>query len=217
MRSLGIAVSFLCLCVPLQAQQPAFSVGGMLGYDSGLGVHAFATVSDFAQGLPVTVRLRLGRTSTDPGDPAAARRIFINDATNGTPVESGRTWDGGLDVLVPRGEHRRLWAGLRYTHFLGHFTFIGGNEDFEIRSSLWGLAAGADLTFPMSPGMDLVVSGGAEAYFSGRLQGHDTSYSSDGQNVNPRGTYTYTDADRAINQPKLRPILMVGVSRRLGR
>ncbi len=212
-----LVVVSLLICAPLAAQQPDFAIGGLLGYQSGFGVQVFATASNFAQGLPVSVRLRVGRTSTDPGDPVAARKIFINDATNGTPMESGRTWDGALDVLVPRGPHSRVWLGLRYAHFLGNFRFIGGNEDFDIRSASWGLAAGADLTFPMSSRVDLVISGGAEAYFSSRIQGHDTSYSPNGQNVNPRENFTYRDADRAIHQPKLRPTLMVGVSRRLGR
>ena len=217
MRSFCLVVLSLLACVPVSGQQPDFSVGGLLGYQGGLGVEVLATASNFAQGFPFSARLRVGRTATDPGDPATARRVFINDATNGTPVEHGHTWNGGLDILVPRGRHSRLWAGVRYTHFLGNFKFVGGNEDFDVRSASWGFAGGADLTFPMSPRMALVVSAGAEAYFSGRLQAHDTSYSPDGQNVNPREGFTYQDADRAVNQPKLRPTLMVGVSRRLGR
>lgn len=217
MRIFGIVVLSLLACVPVGGQQPAFTVSGLLGYQRGLGVEVLATAANFAQGFPFSVRLRVGRTSTDPGDPAIARKVFINDATNGTPVEHGHTWNGGLDILVPRGRHSRLWAGVRYTHFLGNFKFVGGNEDFDVRSASWGLAGGADLTFPMTPRMALLVSAGAEVYSSGRLQAHDTSYSPDGQNVNPRGGFTYQDADRAVNQPRLRPTLMVGVSRRLGR
>ena len=217
MRAIRAVVCSLLLSSPLAAQQPDVSAGGLIGYQRGLGVESFATVSHFAEGLPISVRLRIGRTATDPGDPTAARRIFINTATNGTPVESGRTWNGALDVLVPRGPHHRLWAGIRYTHFLANFKFIGGNEDFDVRSSIWGLSAGADLIYGVSPRMDLIISGGLEAYRSSRLQGHDTSYSPNGQNVNPREDFTYRDADRAINQPRLRPTIMVGLSRKLGR
>jgi hypothetical protein len=212
-----VALLSLALCPPVSAQQPGVSIGGLMGYQGGFGVQAFATARDFAQGLPVAVRVRLGRTSMDAGDPAAARRIFINDATNGTPATKGRSWDAGLDVLVPRGRRSRVWLGVRRTQFVANFKYIGGNEDFDVRSGLWGLAGGAEAGFPMSPRMDLLVSVGAEAYFSSRLQGHDTSYSPNGENVNPRGDFTYRDADRAVGQPKLRPAFLVGVSRRLGR
>jgi hypothetical protein len=69
----------------------------------------------------------------------------------------------------------------------------------------------------MSQRMDLLVSAGLEYYRSARLSGHDTSYSPDGENVNPRKDYSYTDADHAVSQPKLRPVVVVGVRRRLGR
>ena len=44
------------------------------------------------------------------------------------------------------------------------------------------------------------------------LSGHDTSYGPDGQYVNDREGYTYTDADNAVNQPKFQPMLMVGLT-----
>jgi len=62
----------------------------------------------------------------------------------------------------------------------------------------------------------LVVSGGGEYFFNARLSGHDTSYSPDGDDVNPRRDYTYDDADEAVEQPTFRPVFMVGVSWRLG-
>ena len=68
----------------------------------------------------------------------------------------------------------------------------------------------------MGPRMSLVLTGGAEYFFSTRLTGHDTSYSPDGDNVNPRKDYTYSDADAAVEQPTWRPVVLVGVSYRLG-
>ena len=50
-----------------------------------------------------------------------------------------------------------------------------------------------------------------------RLTGHDTSYSPDGDDVNPRKDYTYSDADRAVGQPTWRPVALVGLLYRLGR
>jgi hypothetical protein len=50
-----------------------------------------------------------------------------------------------------------------------------------------------------------------EYYFSSRLRGHDTSYSPDGENVNPREEYTYNDANEAINRPGIEFRLMIGL------
>ena len=67
---------------------------------------------------------------------------------------------------------------------------------------------------------DYIRSGrkhGLEYYRPARLSGHDTSYSPDGEDVNPRQDYSYTDADQAVSHPKLRPVVVVGIRQRLGR
>jgi hypothetical protein len=167
-------------------------------------------------GLPIQARLRLGRTSVEPGDPARARRVFINDATNGTPEEKGRTWDFGLDGLYPMGSTTNFFGGLRYSRFKANFNFVGGNENFDITSSHWGLAAGVEASYPMGRKTSLILVGGGEYFFSSRITGHDTSYSPDGDNVNPRQDYSYGDADKAVGQPTWRPVALIGVSYRLG-
>jgi hypothetical protein len=202
---------------PVAAQGPTLSVGGLVGYENGTAIQAFGTVRGLAEGIPWAVRLRLGHTAVSPGSPTLARRVFVNQATNGTPSASGRTWDGGLDVLLPRGPRTRIYAGLRHSSFMADFVFIGGNEDFEVRSSHWGVASGFEGGFPMARKLDLLLSAGAEYYLSSRIAGHDTSYSPSNQNVNPREDFTYADADEAVGQPKLRLALLVGVSYRLGR
>jgi hypothetical protein len=196
---------------------PGLSVGGFIGYQDGLSFQAFVSARDFAQGFPFQARFRLARTSVEPGSAPDARRIFINDATNGTPKEKGSTWDFGVDGLYPLGPRTRFVGGVRYTRFKANFKYVGGNEDFDVTSSHWGLAAGMEAEFPMSPRMSLVLSGGGEVFFASRLTGHDTSYSPDGDDVNPRKEYTYDDADAAVGQPVLRPVALVGVSYRLGR
>jgi hypothetical protein len=192
------------------------SVGGFLGFQDGVSFQAFGIAQNFAEGFPLKARLRLARTWTEPGSAPAARRIFINDATNGTPKKKGNTWDLGLDGLYPVGTRSHFFGGVRYTRFKANFKYVGGNEDFDVTSSHWGLAAGMEATYPMGRKMALVLSGGAEYFFSSRLTGHDTSYSPDGENVNPRKEYTYSDADEAVAQPKLRPIALIGISYRLG-
>lgn len=197
--------------------QSRLSVGGFLGYQDGPSIQAFVVARDFAEGFPLQARLRLARTTVEPGSAPDARRIFINDATNGTPKEAGSTWDLGLDGILPRGERSRFFGGVRYTRFKANFKYVGGNEDFDVTSNQWGLAAGMEAEFPMSPKLSLLLSGGGEYFFSSRLTGHDTSYSPDGDNVNPRKDYTYSDADAAVNQPVIRPVALLGFSYRLGR
>jgi hypothetical protein len=194
-----------------------FSVGGFFGFQDGPSIQAFVLARDFAQGFPLLARFRLARTSVEPGSAPDARRIFINDATNGTPKEAGRTWDFGLDGLYPIGPRTRFLGGVRYTRFTANFKYVGGNEDFDVTSGHWGLAAGIEAEFPMGSRMNLLLSGGGEYFFSARLSGHDTSYSPDGDNVNPRRDYTYADADDAVDQPTWRPVVLVGFSYRLGR
>jgi hypothetical protein len=43
---------------------------------------------------------RLAYTNMNPGNPADARKIFINDATNGDPEKSGWMWDVRFDASV---------------------------------------------------------------------------------------------------------------------
>jgi hypothetical protein len=194
-----------------------WSVGGFVGFQAGLSFQAFGVARNFAQGFPLQARFRVARTVVEPGSAPDARRVFINDATNGTPKEAGKTWDLGLDGLYPMGEKTNFFGGVRYSSFTANFKYVGGNEDFDVTSGHWGLAAGLEAEFPMGQKMSLILSGGGEYFFSSRLTGHDTSYSPDGDDVNPRKDYTYADADDAVDQPVWRPIALVGFSYRLGR
>lgn len=191
-----------------------WSAGLTVGYRSGFGIKAMGLVSGFTPSFAVTARLGIGYTSLDAGEPLAARSVFINDATNGVPEESGRTWSIELDVLYPVRvwslPRSHLYGGIRHTRFNGNFKFIGGNEDFDVTSNHWGVGAGIESYFAMSRRIDLLVSTGLDYFFSSRLSGHDTSYSPDETNVNSRNDYTYSDADAAVGQPKLEPMLMFG-------
>ncbi len=55
----------------------------------GPGLELQATASRFAHGFPFILRLAVGRYRLDPGDPAAACRIFINDNTNNVREKDG--------------------------------------------------------------------------------------------------------------------------------
>jgi hypothetical protein len=86
----GVVAAF-ALTPVLHAQDggPQFAAGGQLGYTAGLGIRAHLAAASFAQGFPLQARLGLSYAATAPGHALDARRIFINNATNGTPEQSG--------------------------------------------------------------------------------------------------------------------------------
>ncbi|MEJ2483701.1 MAG: hypothetical protein P8049_11475 [Gemmatimonadota bacterium] len=178
----------------------------------------FGRAGDFAEGLPVDFQLGIGHTSSDAGDPAMARRVFINNATNGIPRESGHSWDFALDALIPvhvlNLPRSYVATGFRHSRYTANFAYVGGNEDFDIVSRHWGIGAGLGSDFTVSRRMDLTFNLGLDYYFSSTLTGHDTAYSPDGTAVNPREDYGYGDADAAVGQPKFRPRLSTGLQYR---
>lgn len=193
---------------------PYFSGGFNLGYNSGFGVQGNLTISHFAQDFPLSLRLGVEYTSVNPGNPLEARVIFINDATNGVPEKSGYIWDFRMDFLfrakifsLPRSY---LFIGPRYSQFNADFKFIDGNEFFNISSNQWGLGIGAQSNFLLTRRLDLVLTTGFDYYFSSAIEGHDTSYGPDGEIINGRKNFTYSDADNAINQPKFVIKAMMG-------
>ena len=194
----------------------SFSGGVLAGTNGGPGVQFQGGIKDLAKGFPFILRFGIGYTSTDPGNAAGARKIFINNATNGVPEKKGRIWDFRLDFLYKVNwfswQRFYLYGGPRLSHFTGNFNFVGGNEDFDIRSKQWGIGLGLEKFFPMSSKLDLVITAGLDYYKKDTLQGHDTSYSPDGETVNRREDFTYDDADEAINQPGFVPRVMIGVN-----
>jgi hypothetical protein len=220
MKKLEVLFSLL-IFAQSQGIAQTTAVGFSLGHNGGPGVKIHGLISDFAQGFPLSAKVTIGYTSVNPGNAADARRIFINDATNGTPEQSGRTWDFRGDFLYKMKwfspARTYIYAGVRYVSFLGNFKFIGGNEDFDVTSNQWGIGTGLEMYFPISARMDLVSTAGIDYFIASELQGHDTTYSPDGENINIQHDYTYTDADRAINQPTVEFLIMIGLNYHLGR
>jgi hypothetical protein len=216
-RALSITLVLIAALFPLSSSQAArVSAGAQVGYNVGVGVSANAMLADFAQGFPMALRLTAGYTARQPGDANDARRIFINDATNGTPEEKGWFWDYRFDLMYDFGWSSvadiYVSGGVRYANTTANFKFIGGNEDFDVTSSQWGLGIGLDGFFDITQKLQFVLAGGIDYYFDSTLKGHDTEYSPDGDDVNPRRDYTYTDADAAINQPKWGGRAKIGIS-----
>ncbi|MBE9519405.1 MAG: hypothetical protein IMY68_12570, partial [Bacteroidetes bacterium] len=75
------------------------SAGILTGYNRGYGIQANFTLNKSASELPFDLRAGLGYTFLNPGNALDARRIFINNNTNGTPEKSGRSIDYRLDFL----------------------------------------------------------------------------------------------------------------------
>ena len=187
-----------------------------LGYYRGVGLHASLTALNFAQNFPFSVRIGLGYTRVSAGDGWAARRVFINNNTNGTARSNARVWDARLDVLCPLKllnlKRTTFFAGLRHSDFDAYFEYIGGAETFDVKTSQWGLGSGIETAFALSPLLDMVFTLGADYYFRSTLSGHDTYYRPNGDDTHPIGDYTYKAADEAINQPDVMTRLMVGLS-----
>ena len=200
------------------------SAGIMAGYNRGVGMQGNLTLHN--NGLPFQLRFGLGYTFLNPGIAADARRIFINNATNGEPEKSGRSIDYRLDFMFARSlfgmKHSYLVLGPRGSSFKGNFKYIGGNEDFDVTSTQWGLGVGIESHFTMAPKLDLVIVAGLDYYIPSTLHGHDTSYSPNNDNVNPRNDnenddtpFTYKDANAAIYQPGLMPYALIGLNFKL--
>jgi len=191
-------------------------LGTDIGFRSGLAFQLNGTVSNFADDFPLQMRLGAAYTSIDPGNPWAARRIFINNATNGTPEESGWMMDVRFDLLYKVKwfslKDAYFYAGPRYAWFTARFDFVGGNEDFDIVSDQWGFGVGLESRMKVSKNIQIVLNGALDYFFTDFLHGHDTSYYSDGEIVNGQEDFNYDDADRAINQPKMVPKISIGIN-----
>jgi hypothetical protein len=200
-----------------------FSGGIMTGYNRGFGIQTNFTAYNFSKEFPFELRFGIGCTFLNPGNAADARRIFINNATNGEPEKKGRSFDYRIDFLLPKSifsmNHSYIVFGPRFSTFRGEFKYVGGNEDFEVTSHQWGVGGGIENHFKMNQNLTLLIVVGLDSYFPSTLTGHDTSYSPDNDNINPENDnqnddapFRYRDANRAIKQPMFMPRAMIGVN-----
>ena len=197
------------------------SAGILTGYSRGYSLQANLAYRNSE--LPFELRGGVGYTFLNPGNALDARRIFINNNTNGSPEKSGRSIDYRFDFLIPKSvfglKNSYLLVGPRGSSFKGNFKYVGGNEEFDVVSQQWGLGGGLETRFSMSSKLNLVIAAGLDYYFPSTLHGHDTSYSPDNDNVNARNDnenndepFTYKDADEAIAQPRFMPFALVGLT-----
>ncbi len=220
-------IAFICISIfsfsqNTTTQDSKFALGFSTGYNRGLGFQANFTSLNPIESLPVHIRVGIGFTSLDPGSSSDARRIFINNATNGVPEEKGKAFDYRLDFMwqsnILNLEESYIVFGPRYSSFKANFKYVGGNEDFDVTSKQFGFGLGAETHFKISEKLNLVALAGLDYFFSNTLIGHDTQYSPDDDNVNPRNDnqnndeqFTFSDANEAIKQPSFMPRIMLGV------
>ena len=221
MRAVLLLCGFTLLAqAPCSGAAMLTATGLSLGTNGGLGAEGSVTAYDVAQGFPFSVRLGASLLSVDAGDAVLARRVFVNEATNGSPEKSAHRWDLRLDLRhqIQGSRFHGAWGyfGPRLSLFRATYDFAGGNETFDVTTNQWGFGAGIETLYPMGAAVDLSVSVGLDGYANADFIGHDSTYSPDNTNVNPKEAFTYASADKAVNQPRLAPRLMVGITRRLG-
>lgn len=204
------------------ADQSKLALGISTGYNRGIGVQISATALKPLANVPMQIRFGLGMTKLDPGNSADARRIFINNATNGVPEEKAKSFDYRLDFMLNSNflssEASHIVFGPRYSSFKANFKYVGGNEDFDVTSKQFGVGLGAESQFKMSDKLNMLAAIGLDYFFNNTLKGHDTHYSPDNDNVNPRNDnqnnnteFVYADANEAIKQPGIMPRIIIGL------
>ena len=178
-------------------------------------VSVFGKFENFAQGFPFGFKLSADQIFRSGGKPLDARKIFINDNTNGVPEEDGKITALRLDFLYRTnflGNRSYIFGGVRYSEFCAEFLYVGGNEDFEVRSNQIGFGIGLEGYYRISNVIDLVLSAGVDTYLASDFTGHDSKYKPDNDNINDRKNYKYKDADDAVNQPKNEFRILLGLN-----
>jgi len=217
-RRFAVAAALL-LAGSARALDLSYSALG--GFQNGVGTRVVATASELAPGSPLAFSFGVGLAFVDPGNATLARHVFINDNENGTPEKSGTVLDFRLDAIyllrISSLQEAGLFAGVRYAMYDGRFHYVGGNEDFDVRGRNFAYGAGFRGAVAMSRAWSLAFQAGLDWMPSRSLSGHDATYSSGGTSVNARdnnqgGTYSWSDAARAINYPVLVPSVLVGLT-----
>jgi hypothetical protein len=211
------SVLFLLLLLCLASAQglevfQSYSSGYYGDVSGALGIG----IRDLTPSFPIGARLTASVAyQFDSGDATTARKIFINDNEGGTIEKWGTNHLLALDLTYRAAGKKDLalygFAGPRVSFYSAHFGFIGNNEVFAVRSNAFGAGGGLQLMLRTGPRLAAVLRGGADYYFPAKLYAHGTFYyTPDGVDQVPRNDYTYKDADAAVNQPRLVPVVTLG-------
>ena len=168
------------------------------------------------------MEVELGYSWTPAGDGILARHVFINGDTGGDndAQSSGGVLDFGINALYPLNQTYGpvkffVFGGPRYSHYDVRWDYVGGDEDFDIVSWVYGLGGGVRGIMPLGKSFNAVLQLGIDYYPRSSIYGHDATYYPNNSNVNARTengyTYTYQDAENATTVPHIRPRVMVGI------
>lgn len=186
------------------------------GYANYFSIGAAATIADFTYDLPLAIKFGVSYNFRDAGDSWDARKIFINDNTDGDPEKSGHSFDFRLDFAYPVNwlpvRKTYVYAGPRLSFYTATFEFVGGNEFFDIQSTQFGLGTGLEAHLGINQNLSFVIAGAFDYYFDSEIGGHDTFYNPDGTDISGRLDYTYDDSDKAISQPQHEFRLLIGLN-----
>lgn len=189
-----------------------------VGYYDDLGVSLGLRIEDPTLKIPFYLQARVGTAyQIEPGNAEDARKIFINDNTGGNIEEYGISYFVGLDfgwrLVLKEAIQVELNVSGLWNHYEAHFSFIGNNESFSVKTDALGLGVGGNLRIVFSEKKSsLLVKCGVEFYPKTQIDAHGTYYyTPDGTDDSPRNAYTYDDADESINQPWFRPYIQIGI------
>lgn len=195
---------------------PRYFIDIQTGYADYFSISASGAIADFTYDLPLAIKFGVSYNINNAGDPWAARKVFINDNTNGDPEKSAHSFNLRLDFAYPVKlfpvRRTYLYAGPRLSFYTATFEFVGGNEFFDIETTQFGLGAGLEAHLGMSQNLSFIINGGIDYFFDSEIGGHDTFYNPDGTDISGRLDYTYDDADQAIGQPGIVVRLLFGLS-----
>ncbi|MDH5719119.1 MAG: hypothetical protein OEZ13_00720 [Spirochaetia bacterium] len=198
----------------------SLSFGPSVGHWGSTGGTLEISLLDLHKNFPLGFILGAGYfNQSNPGNAEDARKIFINDNTGGVIQEEGNIYIGFFDVTYPiyktKGFAFRITAGPRYVKHIADFAFLGDNEVFAITSAAYGAGSSIRLDFDLSKYFLLKFSTGYDIFQKTQLGGHgEFYYEPDSTDDNPRGDYTYADADEAIFQPDKYFRILLGVEYR---
>ncbi len=197
---------------------PNISIAALGGFFNGVGLGMEFSATQLSRSYPFGMHFGFGYfTQQNSGVATEARKIFINDNTNGNDnIEKyGKTLylssDLSYKIITKSDLSVSMYGGARYVRYKAHFNYQGGNEAFDVYNHTWGMGGGLRLDLKLSSKISFEINSGLDYFFPSMLIGHGNFYSPDGVDDNPRNDYTYTDADNAINQPDTNPKIFVSL------
>lgn len=193
------------------------------GYYDGPSVEGVWGLNDIFEKVPLGFELGLGYSWTPTGNGTLARMVFINQDTGGDDDEqsSGGVLDLTVNVTYPlMGTYGPIkfyaFGGPRVERYDVRWEYVGGDEDFDITSWVYGLGGGLRAVMPLSKRFNAMLQLGLDYFPRSSIYGHDATYYPNNSNINARDngagyTYTYQDAEDATTVPHIRPRVMLGI------